>query len=401
MVFNEIEEPVQSALREEVISGSEAYRMARRRWQGGSVKLRGKMWYGRWRESTLLEDGSELRKQRNEPIGSLADFPTKKLAKRELLNRLQDINSLSYKPMQSASFAVFAKKWKEAIMVNHKSSAIASETSIIDVHLEPRWGTVRLKEMESNPEAFQAWASSLKVAPKTQRNIVGLMRQMLDIAIEWNYIRYNPLARVRLKPKGLVDEFALSLEQIRKVINAAQEPYKTMYWILGETAIRAGEVLALGFEYIDLEHKLIKIRRKVWKGKMETVKSRKGVRNIAISDQLAEHLKEFANDRKAGLLFPGKDEQTPITYDHAVYEEFQPLLEKLEITTKPGQDCGFHAFRHGNATLMDQLGTPGKTRMDRLGHEKLDTTLDYTHAVSADDRLVAAKLGEMLTETVQ
>jgi integrase len=390
-----METPVQSATREEVTSGSEAYQVARRRWQGGSVTLRGKMWYGRWRESILLEDGSEFRKQKNEPIGSLKDFPTKKLAKRELLRKLEDVNSLTYRPLQSASFAQFAKKWRESIMVNHKSSAKASEASIIDVHLEPRWGGVTLKEMENNPEACQAWASSLKVAPKTQRNIVGLMRQMLDIAIEWRYIRYNPFIKIRLKPLQLIEEFALSLEQIRSIIFAAPEPYKTMYWILGETGIRSGEVLALGFEYIDTKNRVIFLRRKSWRGKMETLKSRKSVRNVDISPQLAEHLVEFAGNRKSGLLFPGAND-LPVTYDHAVYEEFQPLLEKLGIPK-----CGFHAFRHGNATLMDQCGAPSKTRMDRLGHEKLDTTNGYTHAISEDGRRIAAKLGEMLTEAVQ
>jgi hypothetical protein len=126
-----MQEPVQSAQREEVISGSEAYQMARRRWQGGSVTLRGKMWYGRWRESILLEDGSEFRKQKNEPIGSLKDFPTKKLAVREMQRRLEDVNSLTYRPISVATFAQFAKKWRESIMINHKNSAQASEKSII------------------------------------------------------------------------------------------------------------------------------------------------------------------------------------------------------------------------------------------------------------------------------
>jgi integrase len=65
----------------------------------------------------------------------------------------------------------------------------------------------------------------------------------------------------------------------------------------------------------------------------------------------------------------------PITYDHALAEELQPLLEKLGIPK-----CGFHAFRHGNATMMDQQNVPMATRMDRLGHEKPATTMIYTHS---------------------
>jgi integrase len=251
------------------------------------------------------------------------------------------------------------------------------------------------------PGSIAGLGSSLDCEAKTQRNIVKLLKRMLDVAIDWRYIRHNPLVRVRLKPLEQHrsgngedgEEFALSLEQMRDLINAAPEPYKTMYWILGETGIRAGEVLALAWEHVDLDRRVIRIRRKVWRGKFETVKSRKGVRDFSISQQLTDHLKARAG--KSGLLFQNQNGD-PITYDHAVYEEFQPLLVKLEIPK-----CGFHAFRHGNATLMDRLQAPSQVKMNRLGHEKLDTTNGYTHAVSADERRVADQLGDLLTEVVQ
>jgi integrase len=258
-----------------------------------------------------------------------------------------------------------------------------------------------MKDIENSPEILQAWASSLDCEPKTQRNIVKLLKRMLDVAIDWRYILHNPLARVRLKPLNKVDsetgmtaeEFALSLEQMRDLINAAPEPYKTMYWIWARPVSGQGEVFALAWEHVDLDRRVIRIRRKVWRGKFETVKSRKGVRDFSISQQLTDHLKARAG--KSGLLFQNQNGE-PITYDHAVYEEFQPLLEKLEIPK-----CGFHAFRHGNATLMDRMQAPSQVKMNRLGHEKLDTTNGYTHAVSADERRVADQLGDLLTEVVQ
>lgn len=388
---------IQSAPGEQEFGGSKAFEMARRRYQRGSLRRRGSSWFGVWREDVRDATSGEVqRKQIVERLGSIEDFPTKKLAARELETRTQNINALTYRPRTVANFEQFSIRWQSGVMVNHKRSAQASERSIIKVHLLPRWGKMQLKEIEADPEAVQAWISSIRLEPKTQRNIGKLMSEMMDIAIEWGYITYNPLARVRYKPFPLKDEeFALSLEQIQAIITAAPEPYKTMYWILGETGIRAGEVLALGFEHFDLENRVIFIRRKVWRGELETVKSKKGVRSFAISEQLAEHVKLYADGRKSGFIF-ADGEGKPVTYDHAMYEEFQPLLEELKIPL-----CGFHAFRHGNASLMDQLNIPAKTRMDRLGHEKLDTTMGYTHAVSEDDRAVASQLGKMLTGSVQ
>jgi hypothetical protein len=55
---------------------------------------------------------------------------------------------------------------------------------------------------------------------------------------------------------------------------------------------------------------------------------------------------------------------------------------------------GLHAFRYGNATIMNGLNAPMRVRHDRLGHEK-KTILGYTHAIGGDDRRVADEIGEI------
>lgn len=72
-------------------------------------------------------------------------------------------------------------------------------------------------------------------------------------------------------------------------------------------------------------------------------------------------------------------------------EKVHPLLRKLGI-----QQGGFHAFRHDNATLLDQIGAPMAVRQDRLGHAEAQTTMGYTHVVKADERRVANELGKIL-----
>jgi integrase len=72
------------------------------------------------------------------------------------------------------------------------------------------------------------------------------------------------------------------------------------------------------------------------------------------------------------------------------------MLKKLGVPR-----CGFHAFRHGNATLLDQIGAPMAVRQDRLGHTEAQTTMGYTHAVKADGRRVANELGKILHVTAR
>jgi integrase len=55
-----------------------------------------------------------------------------------------------------------------------------------------------------------------------------------------------------------------------------------------------------------------------------------------------------------------------------------------------------------NATVMDEIGTPLKTRQHRLGHAQIETAMaHYTHKVDADDRKAADTIGAMLSPTVE
>ena len=79
-----------------------------------------------------------------------------------------------------------------------------------------------------------------------------------------------------------------------------------------------------------------------------------------------------------------------------------PILAELGIDKKLErlgiERCGNYAFRHMNATLMDTINTPMKTRMKRLGHAQIETTLKhYTHAVDADDLAAADAIGALLS----
>ena len=121
-------------------------RMARKRYQRGQLFLKGKrqrVWVGRWREDMIRPDGSTHRSRRSEVIGTLKEYPTRRLAERALEQRLSEtkINSLNYKPRPTARFREFAAKWQKDVLTQHKRSTQSADRSRIKKHLIPGWAT--------------------------------------------------------------------------------------------------------------------------------------------------------------------------------------------------------------------------------------------------------------------
>ncbi len=372
--------------------------MARRRYQRGHLFLRGKdrkVWIGKWRED-VIHNGSVRRVRMSEVLGTVKEYKTRRLAERVLEQRLAEVNSLTYKPRPTATFSEFAKKWQTDVLSQHKRSTQSADNSRIRKHLIPELGLMYMKDITREVLQGLVARKAKTLSPKSVRNLVVLLGEMWVQAKADNYTQIEPFVSLVLPEQGLINERCLSLDEMRLVIDNAPEPQKTYYWILAETGIRCGEACGLPTRKLLLDTGAIKIDQKVWHGKIETVKSKKGNRLCEISPQLAEHLRGYLRTwrpNRLGLLFATAN-GTPWDADLVRKRKLYPLLEKLGI-----ERCGFHAFRHGNETVMDGEGVPMATRQNRLGHSDARTTMKYTHVISEDGRKIAARFGELLTSS--
>jgi integrase len=377
-------------------------KMARRRYQRGTLFLRGtkrKVWVARWREDVLLPDGSTQRIRKCEILGTLKEYKTQRLAERALQQRLSEGTSHTYQPRPTATFAEFAKKWQKDVLSQHKRSTQSADKSRIRKHLIPELSELCMKDITREriqsliAEKGRPDGEKKSLSAKSIRNLIALLAEMWVQAKIDGYTDIDPFVGIVLPDAGLTNERCLTLDEMKKVIHKAKEPYKTYYWILAETGIRCGEACGLPVRNLLLEIGAIKIEQKVWHGKIETVKSRKGNRLCEISAELAEHLRGHLKSwrpNRLGLLFATRN-GTPWDADVVRKRKLYPLLEELKI-----ERCGFHAFRHGNETVMDGEGVPMATRQNRLGHSDARTTMKYTHVISEDGRKIATRLGELL-----
>jgi len=365
--------------------------LARRRFQQGSLFLRGGSWVLRWRED-VIENGTLRRVYRSEVIGTKSDYPTRRLAMRAATDRLSTVNSPNFRARPTATFRQFAARWQSTVLPQHKPSTQATVRSHLKKYLTPFLGDRCLKDI--NPEMVQVFIAGLTTAPKTVRNIYVTLQIMWKSARAWGYVAHDAVSDVVLPKPRRAERFSFTLEEIQKILVAADEPYRTFYWLAAESGLRAGELCGLRVDDLDLERCLLRVEQSSWRGKMQQPKTENAVRSFAISPEMASHLRDVLvrwRPNSQRLIFATRN-GTPWDANLLVKRKLQPLLKKLEI-----QRCGLHAFRHANGTLMDRLGVPLKVRQQRLGHSDPRLTLGvYTHVASEDDAKIAGQLGKIL-----
>ncbi len=381
--------------------------LARRRYQKGTVIKRGtreKVWVGRWLEDVILPDGTIKRVHKSEVLGSVKDYPTKRLAQRELDGRVAVVNSPNYRARPTATFTQLAERWKMLVMVNHEDSTQRSEKSDVKAWASAI-GEVQVRDIGC--ELLQEVVNGWKCSPKTIKNRVGTFRLIWDKAKVWKYTAETAYDGLELPNWEKGDQPCFSVEEIGRIIERSPQPYNTVWRLVAETGIRRGEICGLNVGDVDVNRCIIVVQRsRTKKSKLKAPKAglRNGVvkkRVFSLSPSLTEQLRPFVEGRRADeplFLTPGRLTKSGkrlgggvrLEPDNFVKRALKPVLKEL------GLDGAAHAFRHGNATLLDSLHAPMAVRQERLGPVDARTTMGYTHLVTADDVRVAGELGALL-----
>jgi integrase len=359
--------------------------MARKRFQRGSVYLCGKipMWYGRYREDIVGEDGQRKRIRRNVLLGSKKEYPTQRLAQRALDRLLFRINDPSYRPSRVASVEEFAERWKEQILSQRKPSTKKAAESHLGVYIIPQLGKSRLDDLGVEKQQMFVRYLAEKVSRKTLVNVVGTLSSMLNTAKNWGYICEGVSVRRLVLPERKVRQQAKTFtpEQARAILELAQDPWRVMFAIAAYAGLRAGEILGLSVEDVDLTRGVLAVKKTAWYGRIQTAKSVGSENTIPIAENLAGMLRKFIGDRREGLLFLNRAGK-PYFSSSVVWKKLWPLCDALKIPR-----AGFHAFRHMHATVLLETGATPKVTQRQLRHADSRVTLDhYAHLIDSSHR---------------
>jgi integrase len=360
----------------------------------GSIHLR--TWKDGKRKSYVVRYRDASGKAHHETVG-----PSKKEAERVLAERMSEINRGVYEELRQSTFGQFAERWlEEYAKPRLKPSTLDSYQRHFDLHLLPALGrfplaaisTGRIEELVN-----ELLASGL--SPKSVNNALVPLKLSLKHAVRWGYLRANPAEPVRRVPVPHQEMEALTPEQVRRLLAAADEDSWLLLLIAVFTGLRRGEILALQWGDVDWRTKQLRVRRSLWKGQFVGPKTKRSIRTVDLAPQVLAALREARPDRTpdelhAQLVFSGANGR-PLDPDNMVKRRFHPALERAELPR-----VRFHDLRHTYASLLIAAGEHPKYVQAQLGHASIQTTLDrYGHLLPGayshgGERLEKTVLGE-------
>ena len=346
-------------------------------------------------------EGNTRRKQVTVTLGSKKDIPTKPLAKRRMEMILARINSTDYRPGRFAKMDEFATIWQEHILVGSKPSSIRSAKSHLNVHILPHFGRRGLDEI--GVQAQQFFVTKLAQANLSRKmilNVLSTLASILQTAKGWGYVCQMVDYKTLAIPTEEVQTEArfFTVEEVGKIIAAAREPYKTMFWLLAMTGMRAGEMLGLQWQDIDFDKGLLNIRRSAWYGRVQTTKNKNSEAIIPLPAILAATLRTFREEWKSnpdGFLFVTRNRRPPSS-NKVVEYGLWPVLDLLAIPR-----CGLHAFRHTHTSLLLDTGATPTVVQEQLRHADPRVTLGvYAHVLGDAHREAVEKVASVVFQSV-
>ena len=322
--------------------------------------------------------------------------------------------------------------WFETWLRNYAQVTIRPSTYIsyegyIYNHIKPKLGNLLLQDLTADRlQAFYNDRSSKGrvdgkggLSAKTMRNMHNMLHEALDQAM-----------KNRLVPENISNACVLPKQQKKEISILSRDEQKKLLKCLGSerlgfavlldlsTGIRIGELCCLRWTDIDMERRLILVRRTLQRVKSSlidrekepdyrtkilegSVKTDNGFRDIPVQDKVFTKLLEYkqvqdAEKELAGCAYIDNGYVFASQLGRAIEpatmrDMFNRLLGESKLS-----HYTFHALRHTFATRAIENGVSIKAVSDILGHSTVQLTMDlYCHASVELKREAVNKMADL------
>lgn len=262
-----------------------------------------------------------------------------------------------------------------------KQSTLLTKKAVLQTHILPFFGSKPMNEIKASD--VRRWQAKLMSSPNNYsqtylKKINTELNSIINYAKRFYDLNTNPCGKAGTIGKAKAEEMDywtydeyIAFREGVKDKSLSYICFEVLYW----TGMREGELLALSPADIDLDNKTISINRTYQRIEGKDVftspKTRKSKRKIPIPDFLCQELSDYIQSR---YMLDADERLFPVTKSFLSHEMIRgcknTAVKKIRI----------HDIRHSHASLLINQGCDALMLADRLGHEKVSTTLNtYSH----------------------
>ena len=271
--------------------------------------------------------------------------------------------------------------YMEDMAARLKQSTLLTKKAVLQTHILPFFGSKPINEIKASD--VRRWQAKLMSSPNNYsqtylKKINTELNSIINYAKRFYDLNTNPCGKAGTIGKAKAEEMDywtydeyIAFREGVKDKSLSYICFEVLYW----TGMREGELLALSPADIDLDNKTISINRTYQRIEGKDVftspKTRKSKRKIPIPDFLCQELSDYIQSR---YILDADERLFPVTKSYLSHEMIRGCkntgVKKIRI----------HDIRHSHASLLINQGCDALMLADRLGHEKVSTTLNtYSH----------------------
>lgn len=315
---------------------------------------------------------------------------------KEVLNKLNEIKYKMNNDMYVEKNGIELVK----IMEDIREEKLASNTISGGQYARLKWTINKIKNSK---------IGNMKIQDITKDDIQEFLNSVKDLSDSYikklyeqfvqayhraeikKYISYNPMYEV-IKPKSnkqtkVVEALDINLQksftEYLNKISIEDEPYKNIFLIQMYMGLRIGEVLALSKESIDLENKVLYVKRTLTNDKEFAIilgnktKTYSGNRTLPIPEFIVPIFEEqlkYTNENLHNLIFTNNNIYIRTS---AINKELKRIFkEELNVNSK---NISTHCLRHTYGTRCIEAGMTAVVLQRLMGHKDVTVTLNtYT-----------------------